>query len=532
MAKITINNFSGGLAPNHWQGRQYTKMAMDNMYASGIVNPKRYIGLLAPGNSSLTNLIGIDQLTSGTRVVRFVPFDDAAVTAGFTTFYFGQAAKIHAVAATTIQSTGDFPHTVNAGSGTHSAHTTEAIKDLAIYERNGAPYLFYAYSDNTDGDLGYRGNLLSSPAFLATEDAFSGATGGAVLDKNFDIVLEAADNGFLYVMNGNLLHKFDGTGASDVVTTSLLNFRIPWQIVDARDGLGYLWIALTRAARGGFGLASASNTLRPNMVYVWNRNTTTLSEQNSIPVEGVSHIFAIFFHNGVPHIFTLGFDGIVQLRRYNGRDFEIVREISGTDGVSGAPANRHAITSFQHGILWQDKRGSWYYYGKAMDGSNDALFQVGGNIGTTGTSGQAGAIIQHDGEELLTSTNDASNERVTRFAPFKANTTADVTEFFTKVYELPKLSRIIRMTVYFPAFIQQSSQNVNLKLYKNMSTSSSTTNTINLSTDNTRTFKNFEIALENVNQIQLGIDWRGQALTSLPLFSRIEIEYVETEKVL
>jgi len=97
MAKLILDDFTGGLAPKYWRNTQRTRIIPDNTIVGGTQNPLVYPGYLVPGSNTATTATNVDQLTNGTRAVGFIPVDDNNIdTAIGTSVYFGQAAKIHA----------------------------------------------------------------------------------------------------------------------------------------------------------------------------------------------------------------------------------------------------------------------------------------------------------------------------------------------------------------------------------------------------------------------------------------------------
>ena len=532
MPKLIINDWTGGLAPNYWRGRQLTKVGADNQYAGGVVNPLRNVGFLSPASKTFTALTNIGQLASTTPVLRFVGSDDGLLVAGgFQTIYFAQSTKLHAVRTDTdtIQIAGgspSFPHTVGS-----------VLRDIIVYQLNGLPALCYAYST----EMGALSNLLSSPTF--DDVVLSTSTGGAVLSSTFDVILEVADNNFLYIANGNAIHKFDGTsagGTAGTETQSVIDLGVNWMVVDMRDGAGYLWIAAVNSLKSTISGLFDVNAQRKVAIYVWNKLSSSLTFTDVIPVVGANTVHSLFFVNGIPHCITSSFEGVVQLRRYTGRDFEVIREVGNNSGTTDArPANRHAVVPFSNGVLWQAQNGRIYWYGRIADGIEPGLYILGESDAASFTS--AGAIFVKNADTLYVSYVDGSTNKVSTYLPNSASgATTSTGNYFSKVYELPKLSRITGLTVYYPKLSSGANANMTMSVYTNFSTTAANASDLQVNYqdvptgDGSRGYKYFPLGgedFEAVNAIQIGIDWAtGQTIAASVRPSRVEIEYEPTDR--
>ena len=161
--KITINNWYEGLVPHFWNDNfpnsaNILKNGTDNMYAAGSVNPFTQLGLLCPANGTRGTVTDSGTAIINDDFVRFVLSDDDNVASGLPSIYFSDGTRINAVnlSNTTVESSGEFPHTIiaGAGAGTHNGHGSATVKDMMPYEFNGSARLWYFYADDTDGDAG------------------------------------------------------------------------------------------------------------------------------------------------------------------------------------------------------------------------------------------------------------------------------------------------------------------------------------------------------------------------------------------
>ena len=66
-------------------------------------------------------------------------------------------------------------------------------------------------------------------------------------------------------------------------------------------------------------------------VYIWDRQSTQINMSDYIPIDGVREVRNIFSFKGIPYCFTVSSNRYTQLRRYNGNEFEVVKEFGAED---------------------------------------------------------------------------------------------------------------------------------------------------------------------------------------------------------
>ncbi len=390
MAKIIITGLDGGLAPYWNRSINLTRAGGDNQYARGIVDGFTNPNVIRPSSADFTAVTNASTVISFSQTSTDMVMADDYPNAfsGVANLYWGQGAKLHRFNTSTgaLINDASFPRTINPGAGTHSAHTSEVIDDVALYQLNGSPTLFYFFRDNTDGDAGSY-NL--NATFSANETVFSGATGGAVLNKDYKIIAEVADNNFMYVANGNAIHKFDGTtagGAAGTVTQTVIDINGTEVIQDIKDWRGKMLILSQETDSSGF-----ASGLRKIKLYIWNRSSTSLNFDGVINVSGVTGaISRIFLINDVPCIIAA--DSVVSgttsylLKAFDGKDFVTVREIMSSDVDDMNLDSFHAPVVVTHnGLYFFTQAGEIYYLIDPL-AQNSRLFHV-GSIGFTQTSG-------------------------------------------------------------------------------------------------------------------------------------------------
>ena len=170
-------------------------------------------------------------------------------------------------------------------------------------------------------------------------------------------------------------------------------------------------------------------------------------------------------------------------------------------------------------------------YGKLSPLHKDALYKIGGS---------ADAAMAMTYKDPFTILMGLTTPTVVKWKPFTAGVAVQG-NYRSKVYELPKLSMITGITVYYPKLSAANDADVTLTTYLNYSSTPTTTQTINYQNvssggDGNRGFKYIPLGggnYDNVNAIQIGFAWDTVELISKSIRpSRIEIDYEETEKKL
>ena len=519
MPKLTINLSSlGGLAlrsegdlGSNLERPELRILGRENQYAAGIVNPMRMLGYLGPGNDTLSaittdgaGIIGSSEVDVVNSKVYFLQRTDNLI-------------KSDALVATTLASD-------------HSIASSLGI-DLQIYTVNGVRKLFRSYKDTSgEGRIGY------SDFSTTYVDNWCG-TGGAVANAfglgSNEIRMYVADNGSMYVLDGSVVHRFDGTvagGANGTAYPNVLTFPASFQLVDALDSKGYLWILLIQSSSNQF----TSGIIAPTYagVYIWDRKSSSSNSKDFIPIDGVALVKKIFSLDGIPHCITISTSGRTQIRRYNGSSFELVREL----GNSAYPPFPDSMQSFQGGVVWLGVDGSMYFYGKPYAGAEDALFKFGDFTKTVSgwTQAFAGviAIVCSDTNAELVYINyrDSGTDKAGIWYPFSTTVSVSAGNYRTLPYKLPKLCNVERATLYYPPPSSGgSAQLLDVNFYFNQSTSGCGTTTLT-NIDGKRSYQDFPMGKngKGANFIQMGLAWKAANLTSTITPSILEVEYEET----
>ena len=522
MAKLVYQNFLG-LAPSG-DTRTNLKFGRDWEIANStslnlITTPigSLNIGLTAGGSLDANN--EIDAL-----IQRFVHTQSTSTTMNA---YFVEAGdEIHENNSNdgiTTDDLANFPVAI-IGQGTHAAHTTFVGEDIAVYRVGSDTRLFISYNDNTDGDVA----ICDTTGATTDFDFFSTATGGVVLSINPHPLLVAPNN-FLYVADGTAIHKFDSTG-SGTVSSTVIDLPFGWKIFDMIDYNGYCWIL------GGELLSSTNiSGSRPPVkmgVFVWDYVRSNAADfsgfikgtpfiiENCFPYIANSTQFGgkLFVHKGLIHLLVLGANSRTQLRRFTGSNFDIIWEEPGN-----LMPNRGGVTSYFSHILWASANGAICTFGSIASGFPETF----NNIGAV--TSNAGAVTIGSGGNIWVSNNTTKLNLLTG--------TALSTSATLLIKELPKLSKIIGITIFYPPHSDSTSSTLTLDFYKNFSTTAiSGTYTLTHADDRTRGWKYFPLGGENwdnINALRIVLTWSlaSGATDSFEPY-RIEVDYVSSEKKL
>ena len=539
MPKLIIDlSFLGGLAPRYFgdkvfdvQNQNLRILGAGNQYAGGVANPIARLGYLTPANittKALTSTIPI-------QLQRAVQLDYQN-----TNIYF-----LEADSSAALTKLDDFKDT----SLVHLRTPGGAVgigTDIEIYQINGVRKLFASYKGGTIGDVMIWdfSSTFDDNWITATVDGTIGL--GLNLHK-----MMVADNGFMYILDGNAVHKIDGTiagGVNGTATANVLLFPSYFTLVDGIDLRGKMWIAVRRSS------STILSDVAINLftgVYVWDRQSTQVTMSDFIPIDGVREIRAMAQFRGVPACFTVSSDGYAQLRVFNGNEFEVIEEM----GQNAFPRFPDSVQNTGSLLVWLGRDGKVYAYGKPHPKLKDALFQLGDM--TTAIFGETfentGAIIGANENETADagdnewpeayylSFNTTAGNRFRKWYPHAVriatvNQQPHSGTVYSLVKALPKLSTVESVTLYYPPTaldLADEIANMELDIFLNQSATSFGDARILTNSDGTRGFQYVQIGQKNVNFIQLGFRWDPDGLMKnviTPMFAEIEYTLADKKK--
>lgn len=403
----------------------------------------------------------------------------------------------------------------------------DGITDLEIYEVNGIKKIFASYQKDTGADIA----IITPESMYFDSDWLSTAcSGGSTLGATNDIQMIVADNGFMYILDGSTLHKIDGTtngGANGTATMNVLTFPALFQLIDAIDLRGNLWFALMKSTNDFSSLTLSTNIGEQyGGIYIWDRQSTIVNMTDFIRIEGITAIRAIFTFREVPGCITISSTGYTQLRLYNGNNFEIIKEME----RDGYPIYRDSVNVNNDMISWIGRNGYHYRYGKIVPELEDALYIIGDASQDFTSFDYAGAMILSSttstGEAYSYGVRGDSTFSIKKWHPhYTTNQKPLVGSVYSKVFALPKLSKVKSVTLYYPPSASSgSTKALDLDIYFNQSTTSWGTTTLSR-TDGVRSYKFIPVNKTGVNYIQFKSSWN----TALDISSAIIPAYVEIE---
>lgn len=417
------------------------------------------------------------------------------------------------------------------------------FSDLEIYQVNGVRKLFCAYDKSGGGNL----LMYDLPASSASTTWLSGtASGGSTLVEGYRNIMCVADNGFMYVGNGNVVHKIDGTtggGSNGTAEMNILVFPKDFVVVDMLDYRGNLAIALqTRTAQ--FASADAYNE-RVTGVYFWDRISTQVRMRDFIPVQNVREIRKIYVSpEGELRLICIGGNRLTQIRRYNGNTFQVMEEL----GVSAYPNVRDSVISAGNLIMWLGVDGIVYGHGKIDARSPEAVFQLGSiadnvsqPLSATGALfyGHNNALTTKGTEAIYLSFVDNGGNKVRKWFFNGTGTidgnaqSANAVPIIYPVQFLPKLSTVRKVILYFaPGSNTGGSTVASVDISFNQSSGSSFKTQTITQTINSRGYIDIPLNKPYVNSIQIKVtpSTNLDADTFHPLYAFVDYDATPTNK--
>lgn len=385
MPKVNIKNGKGvivwneqdwlsGLVPNYGNNTYTVNSLYDGMSWNNAIDPNRIPGFLMPGVNP-TDITGVSVIDAIQKNV---------VNNGTNAYSIG-GTKVHHINLSTnaISGTGSWPHTITA----HGGHSSVVGQDVALYYVGSTQYLFYSWSDNTDGDVG-RFDLSSTfdDDYMSTVP-----TGGAALSTTNNHPLIVGDDDILYIGDGPNLHAFDGQdGANGTLSTSVLPLPKDYIITSFAKLPNFLVVFAYKSRAGG----SFYNGESTAFLYDYNSDDPTYSyDLNGNYVNG-----GFNYDDNQVGCFVRGKNTYLNYNRqskmmlFTGSGFKTIvnfsENIPGHGGVSVSDEN----------IMW-NAGGKIYQYGSPHIGFDKKLNRIAELDGTT----TEGLLANLSGNLLLAS---------------------------------------------------------------------------------------------------------------------------------
>jgi len=519
MSKITIDlSGIGGLAPK-FNGDMDRTVATpnlryignDNQMADGIYNPLRRYGYLSPANATMASLT----FTGGTH--------DSNLTTGIydsvnDDFYIGGADR-QIWQGDTLDDT-QLQQKIDLG-----ATGTPHIYDLEIYQLNDVRKLFYVYETGGKLEVG----TATLPFASANSDWLSTDVANTIdntLSADSYPFMRVADNGFAYIFESNNIHKLDGTasgGANGTMTANVIQFPAYFQIIDAIDYRGKLYVVIQHTTK-----VYSNNSLivfnKRVGVYIWDRFSSIVNMRDYIPVEGVREIQRIYVSpQGDLRIMTASSEAMAQIRSFNGSTFKVIEEIGYHAGIG-----RHldSLTNTSNMTMWLGTDGILYAQGKLTHRDKEAVYKIGDTAIVTYSMSTPGVVL-FGGANTDSSSGNCKATKNGLFLGYMDSSAAKYAkewdiygtgsdgvvakqaqgDVYSLVKFLPQMSNINHIDLYmFPGSGSGATAIGTLKIYFNQSTTPWASKTITQG-DSALGYKRIEINEQYINSVQLEVEY-------------------------
>lgn len=459
--------------------------------------------------------------------------------------------------------------------------TSLTSSSILVNSTSGLPTTGSFYATNTSGvsvQIEYTG--------VSGGNTFTGCTGGAgtavsgttilyigavqapsnrgttnlQLNVNWDynrFVL--ADNGFLYVLNKDQVHKIDGTpsgGPTGTITFTVLQTQTNFIFYDGVDYRGNMIMAMNQLNATNDMRNSASANVTPVLcgVYVWDRLSTISRMKDFIPLYGMKEIRRIFVsHRGDVLVIAVGSNNTTNLFQYTGTGFKFLKSL----GVSAYPLQWGSLTVGTSCTYWLGFDGVLYGWGSPDLSQPDSLFQLIDLNTTVTTNHPASTGLYRTGALLLTT---ASYTVSANYAPELENLylsyaynvlsplfetvkyiingvdiqdgvtpVANVGSVYSLVKRLPVFSTLNYVRVYnLPTPSTGASTIATVRVYRNMS-STELLNSPVLQKEAALGYKYIAVDVPDTYAVQLRIDFGTSAQLGMDDFSPLyaEIDYTD-----
>lgn len=376
MAQLTID-LSGakGLSshffadqPNGSASPQLRYLANNGQTVGGTYNPFRRNGYLSPTNTGT-----VDVTITGNSY--FAPIENTQLDPVRGEFYIthgniiGFSASTHAIVLTNDR----------------TIASVDKWFDLEIYQLNGVRTLFYMYkkTGTSEGRIGIKKTLDGSPAYTDLWLGTGGSVSGTFGLSTTPTKMVVADNGFMYVLDNNAVHKIDGTsatgGANGTATANVLNFPVWMAITDGLDYRGNLYMGIQAAPNA----LSIANFTAFCGVYVWDRSSTTFGQQDFVAIPQGRFLRKLYISPaGKLRAIITTSNGETAIVEYSGSAFTTICRL----GVNSFPQYFDSAQVVDGGIWWEGYDGLMYFYGSPSYEMTEGLYNV-GNFTPSGTIG-------------------------------------------------------------------------------------------------------------------------------------------------
>lgn len=409
--------------------------------ASGSWNPSRRFGFMCPINISFTSLTESDAGFAFTNQWRATIYDPSV-----SSLYVAENGPLIWGSGSSGSYT-DFKTIVGGTIG----GTNVKVTDLEIYQVNGVRQIMFSYTNDTGGgNIGIFQPNSNGTTVTNNNTWLQGTcTSGFYLGAQNDHFMVASDNGFLYVGDGNAVHKIDGTaatgGAAGTATQNVLVAPPSFTFMDGVDFKGSMWFAIQDTPVAFADTSSYSSGTCG--VYVWDRQTTIVSMTDFIPVKGMKSIRKIYVtQSGKVRIIGMSSKRTIQIREFDGSVFDTIDE----SAMVSWPTYRDSLTVAGNLVYWLGQDSRIYAHGPVVPGESDRLFIMGDATAVTQASFTTGAILFFENNSSVTVSKTGVYFSIKDSSP----TVYNKLWFPNGVGGSPGQDNVFTLVKYFPQFVK------------------------------------------------------------------------------
>lgn len=463
--------------------------------ANGIYNPMKRYGYMSPSNATfgaVTFSGGTHTAIMGSSIYDAVNLD----------YYFAERGQY-------IWKGDGFADYELALEHDLSSTGTPVIRDLEIYQINGTRKLFYLYEKSGNMEIGEA----SLPISSENDDWLTADVSGAFTNVlTNDAFMRVADNGFMYVFQDNNVHKVDGTstgGTTGTISANVLQFPTSWQIVDAIDYRGNVYIAVRGDKETQTGAENSDMINATVGIYVWDRFSSIVRTRDWFPLEGVKQIRKLYIApDGSLRAITIDSQRLVQIRQFNGSSFNVIEEV----GRGGYPGFLDGLTTFSQMTVWLGDNGIIYVHGKITDQDKESLYKIGDLPEAVSTTGAILFGSQSVASLVVGYTDNSSGMKVKVWDIYGAgglyaSPKMEQGDVYTLVNFLPTMSTVNYIDLFMATGATASATTKGtVKIYFNQSSAAWGSKTVSAQ-DCSVGYKTIDIGKPYVNSVQLEVEW-------------------------
>jgi len=217
----------------------------------------------------------------------------------------------------------------------------------------------------------------------------SGNLVNPVVLSNNENFMRQGNDGYMYIFDGNVVHRLDGTvlgGLAGTLTQQVYSVLPNWIITDAAVYRQLMYIAAKDNTTAAPTVATTQSNYNANcFVAVWDMTATATETRDIIAVPGIQSIQKLYVSpTGKLRAIAISASGLTKLMEYDGTEFKVLK----TMGLGAAPQYPDALTTTDKLAVWTGTDGNIYGHGQVLDNGDEVLAKI-GNFASQGPHPQA-----------------------------------------------------------------------------------------------------------------------------------------------